>query len=78
MGSSTGGASAVPPASLPSEETVGHNIVNVKVKVLGLADNHLVGAGQPVRGPLPGGIESLLDADGTVTTLADPARNATY
>ena len=57
---------------------VGHNIVNVKVKVVGLADNHLVGADQPVSWALPGGTESLLDANGTVTTLSDPARNATY
>ncbi len=78
MGSSTGGTLSVPPAALPLQETVGHNIVNVKVKVLGLADNHLVGADQPVSWAVPGGTESLLDANGTVTTLSDPARNATY
>ena len=78
VGSSTGGTLSVPPATLPLEETVGHNIVTVKVKVLGLADNHLVGADQPVSWTLPGGTESLLDANGTVTTLSDPARNASY
>lgn len=78
VGSSTGGSLAVPPGSLPLEETVGHHLVNVKVKVLGLADDHLIGAAQPVHWTLPGGTESLLDANGTVTTLADPARNVTY
>jgi hypothetical protein len=52
--------------------------VNIKVKVLGLADNHLVAAAQPVHWTVPSGLQSLLDANGTVTTLADPARNATY
>jgi hypothetical protein len=78
VGSSTGGTLSVPPATLPLQETVGHNIVNVKVKVVGLADNHLVGADQPVSWTLPGGTQSLLDANGTVTTLSDPARNASY
>ena len=48
------------------------------MKVLGLADDHLVGADQPVKWNLPGGMESLLSSDGTVTTLADLPRNATY
>ena len=48
------------------------------MKVLGLADQHLVGAGQPVRWTAAQRHRSLLDDDGTVTTLADPARNATY
>jgi Transglutaminase-like superfamily/TgpA N-terminal domain len=78
VATSTGGFLDVPPQDLPINETVGHNNVDVKVKVLGLADNHLIGAGQPVRWALPGGTESLLDADGTVTTLNDVARDTTY
>jgi transglutaminase-like putative cysteine protease len=46
--------------------------------VLGLADDHLVGAGQPVKWSIPDGIQSLLDADGTVTTLSDVARKTEY
>jgi transglutaminase-like putative cysteine protease len=78
VASSTGGTLDVPPATLPVEETVDRHLVDVNVKVLGLADDHLIGAAQPVRWSLPDGTESLLDADGTVTTLADLARNATY
>ena len=78
VASATDGSLQVPPADLPLEESVGHRVITVKVKVLGLADDHLIGAGQPVRWNLPGGMESLLSSDGTVTTLADLARNATY
>jgi hypothetical protein len=78
VGSSTGGTIAAPADTLPALEPVGHHLVNIKVKVLGLADDHLIGAAQPVRWTLPGGVQSLLDANGTVSTLAEPARNATY
>jgi hypothetical protein len=76
LATSTGGTFNVP--GLPLQESVNTHLVTVKVKVLGLADNHLVGAGQPVRWSLPGGVESILTADGTVSTLDDPPRNATY
>ncbi len=76
--SSTGGTLTASPDSLPALEPVGHHLVNIKVKVVGLADDHLIGAAQPVRWSVPSGVQSLLDADGTVTTLSDPARNATY
>jgi protein-glutamine gamma-glutamyltransferase len=78
VASATDGSLQVPPADLPLEQSVGHRVITIKVKVLGLADDHLIGAGQPVRWSLPGGVESLLSSDGTVTTLADLARNATY
>ena len=78
VSSASDGSLQVPPADLPPKESVGHRVITVKVKVLGLADTHLIGAAQPVRWDLPGGIESLLASDGTVTTLADPPRNATY
>ena len=78
VGSSTGGTLTASPDSLPALEPVGHHLVNIKVKVLGLADDHLIGAAQPVRWSVPSGVQSLLDANGTVTTLSDPARNATY
>ena len=66
------------PPTCRSNENIGHHLVTVNVKVLGLADDHLIGADQPVRWNLPGGMESLLSSDGTVTTLADLPRNATY
>ncbi|MEP6640490.1 MAG: transglutaminaseTgpA domain-containing protein [Gaiellales bacterium] len=78
VASASDGSLQVPPADLPLEESVGHHVITVKVKVLGLADDHLIGAGQPVRWNLPGGMESLLSSDGTVTTLADLPRNASY
>ena len=78
VGSSTGGTLTASADSLPALEPVGHHLVNIKVKVVGLADDHLIGAAQPVRWTVPSGVQSLLDANGTVTTLSDPARNATY
>jgi protein-glutamine gamma-glutamyltransferase len=78
VASATSGSLEVPAADLPLEESVGHRVITVNVKVLGLADDHLIGADQPVRWNLPGGMESLLSSDGTVTTLADLPRNATY
>jgi transglutaminase-like putative cysteine protease len=78
VGSSTGGTLTASPDSLPALEPVGHHVVNIKVKVVGLADDHLIGAAQPVRWTVPSGVQSLLDSNGTVTTLSDPARNATY
>jgi hypothetical protein len=76
LATATGGTFHV--GDLPLNESVNTHLVNVKVKVLGLADNHLIGAGQPVTWSLPDGVESLLEQDGTVSTLTDPARNATY
>jgi protein-glutamine gamma-glutamyltransferase len=78
VGSGETGSLQVPTADLPPEEGVGHNVITIKVKVLGLADDHLIGAAQPVVWNLPGGMESLLSQDGTVTTLDDLPRNATY
>ena len=78
VASSTGGSLRVPPADLPLQEGIGRHFANVKVKVLGLADDHLIGAAQPVRWTLPDGVESLLNASGTVTTLADLPRNTSY
>jgi Transglutaminase-like superfamily len=76
LATATGGTFHV--GDLPLNESVNTHLVNVKVKVLGLADNHLIGAGQPVTWSLPDGVESLLEQDGTVSTLTDPSRNATY
>jgi hypothetical protein len=78
VASANQGSLHVPSADLPLNENIGHHVITVSVKVLGLADDHLVGADQPVQWNLPGGIESLLGSDGTVTTLADVPRNATY
>jgi transglutaminase-like putative cysteine protease len=76
--SASSGSLAVPTADLPFDENIGHHVFTIKVKVLGLADDHLIGADQPVLWNLPGGMESLLSEDGTVTTLSDLPRDATY
>ncbi len=76
LATATGGSFNVP--ALPLEESVNTHLVSVKVKTLGLADTHLVGAAQPVRWSLPGGVRSLLEADGTVSTLDDVPRNTSY
>ncbi len=78
VGSSDGGSLAEPIGELPPKARVAPHLDNVDVKVLGLADDHLVGAGQPVRWTLPHGVQSLLDANGTVTTLADVPRHTQY
>jgi transglutaminase-like putative cysteine protease len=78
VGTSTGGSLDVPPDTLPLQETVNTHLVDVSVKVSGLADDHLIGAAQPVRWTLPDGTESLLDDNGTVTTLTDVPRNSKY
>ena len=75
VGSSDGGSLAEPIGELPPKARLAPHLDNVNVKVLGLADDHLVGAGQPVKWTLPHGIQSLLDANGTVTTLADVPRH---
>jgi hypothetical protein len=78
VGTANGGSLSEPPAALPPQARFAPHLDTVNVKVLGLADDHLVGAGQPVKWSLPGDVQSLLDADGTVTTLSDVPRNATY
>lgn len=78
VGASSGGTLAEPPGDLPSQARFAADLDTVNVKVLGLADNHLVGAGQPVRWSIPQGTQSLLAADGTVLTSVDVARNAQY
>jgi transglutaminase-like putative cysteine protease len=78
VGTANGGSLSEPPAALPTQARFAPHLDTVNVKVLGLADDHLVGAGQPVKWSLPDGVQSLLDADGTVTTLSDVPRNAKY
>jgi hypothetical protein len=78
VGSSDGGSLAEPIGELPPKARLAPHLDTVNVKVLGLADDHLVGAGQPVKWTLPHGTQSLLDANGTVTTLADVARHTQY
>jgi hypothetical protein len=78
VGASSGGALTEPPGALPPQARFAPHLDTVNVKVLGLADNHLVGAGQPVKWSIPDGTQSLLSADGTVLTSVDVPRNAQY
>jgi hypothetical protein len=78
VGTSNGGSLSEPLAQLPPRARFAPKLDTVNVKVLGLADDHLVGAGQPVKWSIPDGVQSLLDADGTVTTLSDLARKTEY
>jgi transglutaminase-like putative cysteine protease len=78
VGTSTGGTLSEPLDQLPPRAKFAPKLDTVNVKVLGLADDHLVGAGQPVKWSIPDGVQSLLDADGTVTTLSDVARKTEY
>jgi transglutaminase-like putative cysteine protease len=78
VGASSGGTLSEPPDALPTQARFAPHLDTVNVQVLGLADNHLVGAGQPVRWSIPHGAQSLLAADGTVLTSADVARNTQY
>src|SRR6478672_4300573 len=78
VGTSSGGSLSEPLNALPPRARFAPKLDTVNVKVLGLADDHLVGAGQPVKWSIPDGIQSLLDADGTVTTLEDLPRHTQY
>ncbi|HEX5249466.1 MAG TPA: transglutaminaseTgpA domain-containing protein [Gaiellales bacterium] len=78
VGTSNGGSLSEPLNQLPLRARFAPKLDTVNVKVLGLADDHLVGAGQPVKWSIPDGVQSLLDADGTVTTLSDVARKTEY
>jgi protein-glutamine gamma-glutamyltransferase len=78
VGTSSGGSLSEPPGALPPRARFGPHLDTVNVKVLGLADDHLVGAGQPVRWSIPNGAQSLLAADGTVLTSVDVPRNTQY
>jgi hypothetical protein len=78
VGSADGGKLRMPPGTLPLQARVAPDLDTINVKVLGLADNHLVGAGQPVQWTLPDGVQSLLDSDGTVETLTDTPRHTQY
>lgn len=78
VGTSSGGSLSEPPGALPPKARFAPHLDTVNVKVLGLADNHLVGAGQPVKWSIPDGTQSLLAADGTVLTSVDVPRNTEY
>ena len=78
VGTSNGGTLSEPLNELPPRARFAPKLDTVNVKVLGLADDHMVGAAQPVRWSIPNGIQSLLDVTGTVTTLADLPRHTQY
>ena len=54
------------------------NKMTITVKVLALADQHLVGAGQPIVWNPPSNVQAVLTADGDAIATHDLDRNATY
>lgn len=74
------GTAAVPPAALPLKATQdpGHHSMAVRVKVLALADSHLVSATQPLQWSGPADTPFTLNTDTTAEADHDLARNTTY
>ena len=78
--STMGGSFAMPEWTQPANATLANDsdIATVRVKVQGLADQHLIGAGQPLRWTLPEGARANVSIDGTVTMSSDLKRGTTY
>jgi transglutaminase-like putative cysteine protease len=70
----------VAPTALPTgaQGASRANKMTITVKVLALADPHLVGAGQPIVWNPPSNVRALLTADGDAIATHDLDRNATY
>ena len=70
----------VSPTALPSgaQGTSRSNKMTITVKVLALADQHLVGSGQPIVWNPPSNVQAVLTADGDAIATHDLDRNATY
>jgi Transglutaminase-like superfamily/TgpA N-terminal domain len=75
-----GTALHVAAAALPTgaQGTSRSNKMTITVKVLALADQHLVGAGQPMVWNPPSNVQAVLTADGDAIATHDLDRNATY
>ena len=54
------------------------NTANIRVQVQGLADPHLVGAGQPMAWTPPANVRAALETDGSAVAENDLARGAVY
>ncbi|HET7428781.1 MAG TPA: transglutaminaseTgpA domain-containing protein [Gaiellales bacterium] len=72
---------AAPPSMLPpNAQRPKHNdVVQIGIKIDGLADPHLIGTGQPMRFTLTSQrVDATLSTDGTAVTSTDLPRDATY
>jgi hypothetical protein len=70
-------AEAVPPRGFKRAGL--EDAVNVQVRVRGLADNHLIGPGTPLRyDDIPDELETTVNADGTAYARNDLPRDAEY
>ena len=78
------GSVTVPAAALPlkaaqdAAQDSGHHTMTVRVKVLALADSHLVSAAQPLQWSGPANTPFTLNTDTTAEADHDLARNTTY
>jgi hypothetical protein len=74
-------AIGVPDTSLPAKAAVPDHrsdIVLASFKIEGLADDHLLSTGQPIRYDLDHSTKATLYTDGTAVVENDPDRGATY
>jgi len=70
-----------PPSMLPpnAQDPKRGDMVQIGIKIDGLADPHLIGTGQPTRFTLTSQrVDATLSTDGTVVTSTDLPRDATY
>ncbi|HET7378569.1 MAG TPA: transglutaminase domain-containing protein, partial [Gaiellales bacterium] len=71
----------VPPDQLPSKANTSRapqDIQQFTIKIDGLADDHLLSTGQPIRWDTTTPVSGQIEADSSVQLGADPARGATY
>ncbi|MDX6519911.1 MAG: hypothetical protein QOG02_2109 [Gaiellales bacterium] len=69
-------SSALPELAIKPDRRA--DIVQVSFKIEGLADQHLLSVGQPLRYDLSQTVDAALFTDGTVASTRDPARGTTY
>lgn len=72
---------AAPPSMLPpnAQKPKHSDVVQIGIKIDGLADPHLISTGQPLRFNLTSQrVDATLSTDGTAVTTTDLPRDATY
>jgi transglutaminase-like putative cysteine protease len=78
---SSGTIVSVPPSQLPPKargRLRPSQRTDVRFHIRGLADDHLLSAGQPLQFEVPGDVRPTLDSDGTLALDRDVARDASY